>query len=223
MNKIKLMYDVVKTLKEKQVFKGTLKAEAKKDQVKVFSLIKDFEKNTVSGQVKSKISTMLDYEGKSIKHESSTEFNLQDCCDSKHHDFMRKMHGHHRHEGMKCCGVKSKLSKLAFILNVLNNMQVEELEDKGVLLSVHIDEVPEELKNVLQEKIQHKEEQHGSEQQCCCMKDFCFTEDINVFIKIQINKDSELEKAVVIVGGKQKNESGEQKDINIEAELNLIW
>ena len=114
MNKIKLMYDVVKTLKEKEVLKGSVKAEARKNEVKVFRLEKEFEKNTLSGQVKSKISTELDYEGKTVKHESSTEFNLQDCCREKHHGFIRSMHGQHRHQDYngKCCGIKGKLSKI---------------------------------------------------------------------------------------------------------------
>ncbi len=133
MNKIKLMYDVVKKLKEKDVFKGTLAAEVKKDQVKVFSLVKEFEKDTAQGQVKVKITTQWDYEGKQGKHESSTEFNIQGHCAGIHHGFMK--HRHHKLHGMKNCGIEGKLSKIAFVLSVLNNMKTEEQADKGVSLS----------------------------------------------------------------------------------------
>ena len=36
MNKIQLMLDVVKAMKAKESFQGTLKAEGNKDQVKIF-------------------------------------------------------------------------------------------------------------------------------------------------------------------------------------------
>lgn len=225
MNKIKLMYDVVKTLKEKEVFKGTLKADASKDQVKVFRLEKEFEKNTLSGQVKSKISTELDYEGKKVKHESNTEFNLQDCCggEGSHHGFMKHIHEHPHLHNRKCCGVKGKLSKIAFVLNTLNNMKVEEQEDKRVILSISINEIPEELKDIIQEKMQHKGNQEEKVPHGCCMEACCLTEDINIDIQAQINKNNELEKVQVAVRGKQKKESSEIHDINLEAELNLTW
>jgi hypothetical protein len=223
MNKIKLMYDVVRTLKEKEVFKGILKAEARKDQVKVFHLEKEFEKNALSGQVKSKISTELDYEGKKVKHESSTEFNMQNCCEGSHHDFMKHMHEQHQLRHGKCCGIKGKLSKIAFVLNTLNNMKVDEQGDKGTILSISINEIPQDLKDMIQEKMNHKGVQGERENHCCCMEEFCSTEDINMDIKAQINKNNEIEKVLLVVSGKQKKESNEICDINFEAELNLIW
>lgn len=223
MNKIKLMYDVVKTLKEKEVFKGTLKAEARKDQVKVFSLEKEFEKNSLSGQVKSKISTEIDYEGKKVKHESSTELNMQNCCEGSHHGFMKHIHEQHQLHGRKCCSVKGKLSKIAFVLNTLNNMEVDEQEDKGVALSININEIPQELKDMIQQKMQHKGLQEERESHCCCMEEFCQTEDINIDIKVQINKNNEIEEVLLVVSGKQKKESDEIHDIHLEAALNLTW
>ena len=108
----------------------------------------------IRGQGKSKIVTVLDYEGKKVRHESSTEFNLQDCYGGKHHDFIKGMHKYQYHHGeAKCCGFKGKLSKLAFLLNVLNDMEVQELDDKGVMLTIHIDEIPEELKNAIKSTV----------------------------------------------------------------------
>lgn len=45
MNKIKLLYDVVMTMKEKEDVKGTLKVEGKRDQVSFLSFNYDFDKN----------------------------------------------------------------------------------------------------------------------------------------------------------------------------------
>ena len=50
MNKIKVLYDVVKTMKEKEVFKGNVKFEAAKGAVKVLSFSNEFETNIKSGE-----------------------------------------------------------------------------------------------------------------------------------------------------------------------------
>ena len=52
---------------------------------------------------------------------------MKDC---KHHKFHHHMHHHGMgmHTGM-CCehgGIKAKLSKITFILNMLNNLKAEE-------------------------------------------------------------------------------------------------
>jgi hypothetical protein len=66
LNKIKLMYDVAKAMKEKQIFIGSLEVDAKKDQTGFFALKNEFEKNLVSGQVKVKINTALNHEGEQV-------------------------------------------------------------------------------------------------------------------------------------------------------------
>ncbi|KUO51281.1 MAG: hypothetical protein APF76_17530 [Desulfitibacter sp. BRH_c19] len=245
MTKIKLMYDVVKVLRVKEIFKGTLKVEVRKDRVKVFSLDKEFEKNTITGQVKAMINTEVDYEGNKVKHQSSTEFNMEGCK-VKHHGFIKHMHGNRKHSDMKCCGVKDRLSKMAFMLSVLNNMTVIEQEDKGVELAININEIPEDLKNAIKEKMNYKanhkmhhemnQHQKGHHH---CMKDFCLSEDANADIKIRINKNSEIENITLSVSGNQKNKinasdelngsnklnqtNNETHAIDLEAELNLLW
>ncbi|MFZ5967744.1 MAG: hypothetical protein ACOYVK_11310 [Bacillota bacterium] len=222
MNKIKLLYDVVKTMKEKDVFIGDVKAEVRKDNAKVFGLEKEFEKNTANGQVKVKLHTEVDHDGKKVKHESSTEFNMQDCCGPKHHGFMKYMH--HHHHGEKCCGGKGKLAKAAFLLKVLNDMKVEEQGDEGTLLSIHINEIPEDLKKTIHEKMEYKHKMmKDQEQSCCCIKELCTVENVDVNITIQINKNSEVEKVRASVNGKLKDESNEIHEIDLDAELNLTW
>lgn len=72
MNKIKFMYDVVKTMGDKEIFNGTLKVEEVKDGNNVLNFINEFERNTLDGHMKSRIKTEMDNEGRKLKHESST-------------------------------------------------------------------------------------------------------------------------------------------------------
>lgn len=217
------MYDVVKTLKEKDSFTGNLEAEARKDEVKVFNLVKAFERNTASGEMKCKINTELNYEGKVVKHESSTELNMRDCCKGRHHSFMKNMHQHHRLDGSKCCNIKDRLSMLGFLLDVFNNMKVEEKEDKGVVLSININEIPKDMKKIIKDKMEHCMNQQKEEQQCCCIEELCSLEDINIDIRIVVNPNSEVEKIELLVSGKQKDESKEVHNLNLEGELSLEW
>jgi len=104
MNKIKLLYDVVKTMKEKEVFEGRLNVEGKKDEISVLSLVNKFAANHQSGDVKADISLEVDCQGNKVKHESSLEFNKKCCPGHLHHQFKHDASDHG-----SCCGIKSKL------------------------------------------------------------------------------------------------------------------
>ena len=78
MSKIKLLYDVFKTMKDKEGFNGDVKIEAIENEKKVFSLSNEFSTNKETGTTKAKISTEVDYEDNKLKHESTTEFNMKD-------------------------------------------------------------------------------------------------------------------------------------------------
>lgn len=226
MSKIKLMYDVINTMKEKEVISGTFQAEGKRDQIKIASFTNEFEKNLSNGETKVKISTELDYNGKKVKHESQTEFTMQGCCPGdRHHGFMKHMH-HHRHsdqnhEEIKCGGIKGKLTKLAFVLNILNQIKVDEKEDKSVILSLNPNEIPTELKKVFQERMSHNTmpEHH---QHHAFMKEFSTLKDPKIGFNLWINKTREIEKFVVTVDGKQIDELNETHEMNLKAELCLV-
>jgi len=221
MNKIKLLYDVVKTMKEKEVFNGTLRLEGKKNLIKVFSFVNEFEKNTLNGQTKAKISTELDFEGKKVKHESSTEFNKGNCHDHMFHGLKRLIHDHHNHNDRKCGGIKEKLSKLAFVLDTMNNMKIDEQADKTLVLSLNISELPENMKKIMHERINNKmmSNHHGHH----CMKEIFTMENSNIELNIWINKNNEVEKIVVTVNGKQKDELADLQEINLRGELSFAW
>ncbi|NLI13567.1 hypothetical protein [Pelotomaculum propionicicum] len=127
MSKIKVLYDVVAAIKEKESCSGNLNVEAKRDGVKIFGLSNDFEKNLGEGKTKAKISLEVDCEGKKVKHESSTEFACAEAHADRRHDILRHMISHHHrghhfshapvddcHAGRRC-GFKEKLDKLAFM------------------------------------------------------------------------------------------------------------
>lgn len=73
MNKIKIIYDVVRKMKDKEFLKVTFKAAGMKDQEKMFSISNTFER--------------------SIKEADSQGGG---CCG--HHGFMRHMHPDHNHQ-----------------------------------------------------------------------------------------------------------------------------
>ena len=56
MSKLKIMVDVINTMKEKEVISGTFKAVGIKDQVEIGHFINEFEKNLTNGETKVKIS-----------------------------------------------------------------------------------------------------------------------------------------------------------------------
>lgn len=160
MNKIKVLYDVVKAMRNQEAFNGTLTVQVHKDEAELFSLRNEFEKNLLTGQTKAKINTELDYDGKIAKHESKTEFTMPRSGECRHHEFIR--HLHHSHAA-GCEGLKGKLSRIAFALSVLTALQTEEQEDKTIIISLSAADLPEDSKALLHEKISRASEcqHHG--------------------------------------------------------------
>jgi hypothetical protein len=216
MNKIKLLYDVVTTLKDKETLTGVIKAAICKEQVTLFSLQNEFAKNLLTGQTKAKISTGLDYEGKKVQHESTTEFTMPGHCHHRHHEFFKHIH----HHAGQCGGIKGKLSKLAFALSILNSLQVEEQEQGTIVVSLNMNEVPEDMKEMLREKMSHARahhEHHGF------MKEFCTMEACDFTFTMLVNKKHEIEKIAVTLAGTQRDEQHQPHDLTAIAELRFSW
>lgn len=222
LNKIKLMYDVVNAIKGKEVFIGSLEIEGKKDQTKFFALKNEFEKNLVSGQVKLKINTALDVDGNQIKHESTSEFNMKSCCKGKHHHLRKHFHGYCSNSESNCCctGLKGRLSALAYILRLIDKVEIEELENNALALSLNIDTMPEELMKHMHGKFQHcmSNEESLVQKHCLCMMAI---EEPVLAINMQLNKDRAIEKIVVTAKGKQKDKLDDIHEISFRADLNL--
>lgn len=227
MNKIKVLHDVFKTMKEKEVFKGNIKFEAAKGDLKVFSFSNEFETNTKSGETKANINVDLDAEGKKVKHESNSEFNIKDC---PHHGFHRGMHMHNHGVNMHGMsgqgGIKGCLSKVTFILNLLNNVQVEE-KDENAIISLELKEVFKEIKDMhkdchkgmdeekIMENIRQMKESddRGFHKHHKFIKELLSSEDSDATLKIYANKNNEVEKVEILSTGQN----------NVKGSLDLVW
>lgn len=219
------MYDVISIMKEKEVICGTFQAEAKKDQQKILGFTNEFEKNLSNGETKVKINTEIDCNGKKVKHESQTQFGMQGCGRHLHHGFMKHIHHHNHynngqnHEDIHCGGVKGKLTKLAYILDIFNRIKVDEKEDNSVVLSLKLENMPDEVKRAFHEELNQRKmfehhHHHSSMKDCCALK------DPKIGINVWINNNKEVEKIVLTADGKQLDQN-ESHDMNLWAELRL--
>ncbi|MDR3596043.1 hypothetical protein [Clostridium sp.] len=222
MNKIKVLYDVFKTMKDKELFKGNIKVEAAKGEVKVLSFSNEFEINTKSGETKAKLNVDLDAEGKKVKHESNSEFNIKDC---PHHKFHKGMHMHH-HRMHGHGGIKAGLSRITFVLNLLNNVQIEEKEEKSII-SLELKEVLKEIKDMHKdfhkeidnEKIlEYNKQMHDGMNKDFCkhhefIKEILCSEQSDALLKIYANKNNQIEKVEISAKGAN----------TIKGCLDLVW
>jgi hypothetical protein len=234
MNKIKLLYDVVNTMKEKEDIKGALTVVGKKDQVKFLSINNQFQKNLVNGDVKAKINVVLDTEEKKVKHESEIEFNSNRHPGGRHCHF--GSHFQHHRGGMRH-HLKDKLSVLSFALKTLNDMQIDEQPDYS-LITLNLKEIPEELKaihsamhqNRAEENYQHHEhhehhdhhehrEHHEHLRHHFPMMQFISMEKTKAVLSIRVNKNNEVEKIDISAEGNQKDEQGRMHSLNLQGEL----
>ena len=223
MNKIKVLYDVFKTMKDKEIFKGNLKVEAAKGEAKILSFSNEFETNTKNGETKAKLNVDLDAEGKKVKHESNSEFNIKNC---PHHKFHKGMHMHHHGHGCGHGGIKAGLSKITLVLNLLNNIQVEEKEEKSII-SLDLKEVLKEIKDlhkdfhkgIDEEKIleSHKQMHDGMNKDFHkhhkFIKEILCCEQSDALLKIYANKNNEIEKVEISAKGEN----------SINGTLDLVW
>lgn len=249
MNKIKFLYDVVRTMKDKQNLQGEFRAEAKRDQVKVFGCANEFFRNTVTGEGRLKVSTEFNWDGQTMKHESCTQFNMKDGwgagCHGRHAALVRRLHCHpgmgpgamegrgpvpghfHPMHG----GFKGGLSRAAFLLHVLNSINVEENADQSYLLTLELTDLPEDLKKDFQEKIQqHRDHAAGMRQHFAemgrevpgFMKELHTLEQPAVNVKLQVNRDYEVETVDLEFGGKVSDESQTTHEVAFKAQLKLV-
>lgn len=215
MNKLKLLYDVVKNLRDKEMINGALTAQVQKDQGKIFYLKNQFEKNLVTMQTTATVNSEVDYEGKQVKHQSTTEFTHH-CSDKS----MRHKLFNHMHHGRKCGGLKAKLTKFAFVLGLLDRMKAEQQENKTTLVTLEITELPEDIKSLIQEKMNHMESRQNHDR-CCFMKELHYIEKGNFSLAMSVSKDDEIEKIVITFDGVQHDEENKEHVLAIVVELEL--
>ena len=223
MNKIKLMYNIAKTMKEKILFQGSLQVACVKDQATVFQMDNEFSKNLSSGLTKTTIKTEMDYEGKNFKHESSTEFTHAKDCHRQSH-FLKGRHHHFHHRGCGHFGPTRFFSKLTLALDLLNRIKVEEQSDNTTLMTLEIDELPTELqalKDQFMEKHSQEQESPTHHHRHCLVKELQALENPHLTLVSTINKNNELADAVLTLSGKQTGTLGENHTLTINAQLTL--
>lgn len=217
MNKIKVLYDMAKVMKSKEFFKGTLAVQVHKDEAQVFSLRNEFEKNLQTGEVKAKIKSELDYEGKAVKHESNTEFAMPRPGECRRHEFMRHLH----HHPAGCGGLRDKWTKLAFVFSALAALKVEEQEDKTIVVAINATDLPEDSKVFIREAMNRAAACHHRGPGF--LKEFWAAQDIDFVITVTLNKNYEVEKLVSTFVGTVKDDQNAAQDLTARAELSMVW
>ena len=212
MNKIKVLYDVVKTMKEKEIINGVINFQVTKNEINVVSFNNEFHKDNISGDVKAKISKEINTDGKKIRQQTEVEFNTKNC---HHHKFLHGMHGMHKHNH-EHLDMKVKLSKAAFILNILNNLEADNKEDK-IVLSLNLKEVIKEckeLKTEFQKNLNDipmdksngtcpTENMKGPHNHHEFFKQFLCEEYKDAVLNVIINKNNEVEKIKILANGEK--------------------
>lgn len=220
MNKIKLMYDLITTLKDKEEVNGSVKIKGTKDDVAVITFENEFEKDAATGQVKTKIRTEVGQGEQKFRHESTTEFNLR-CCKEQ----LSQMHGsvicHHPPRPIRG-EMKERLNRLAFMLHTLNSIQAEEQPDGYVELSLDLMEIPGHLRQCMNEQADRKMFQIHHEE-CGVIKELLTVENPQVTLRARVNPRSEIERIVLTFGGEQREEGGDAHVMNLYVEVNLNW
>ena len=219
MNKLKLMYDVARTMKAKEKVNGVLTARVLKDKDEVFSLRNEFGKN-VTGEASTKVSCELNLDGSKVKRESLTEFSTQG---DKRHGLLGRLfrhHRHHQHGECGCSGIRGFFSRISCALGILSSLQAEEEENGSAVISLTLSEIPEELRGLLLEKVNQR---HGCHQHCGVLAEGDALEMLDGVVVLTVNKGREIEKLTVNLDGRVQNPESESYTLAASAEALFAW
>ncbi|MDD3269344.1 MAG: hypothetical protein PHX14_08485 [Syntrophomonadaceae bacterium] len=214
MNKIKLMYDIARAMRDKDSLDGSVKLNLKKDGLEVFRLDNEFSRNLTSGWGKARILTVLDHEGKQLRHESNTEFNINQKQDNELRGCQKHRFFHGHHWGMQGISLRKRLDMIIAALNALNNMQVLEQEDQSIRLSLDLHEIPEDLKEAFRTRMSQKHHSWPGFLQGSPLIEKCCLEG-------RINNNYEIESITVKLEGKLQEENRPDEDLTLDAAVVL--
>lgn len=215
MNKIKVIYDAVRKMKNKDSIKGTLKVEALRDQDKIFENSYSFERNGQGCKVKGKTMLEADCDGKKIKLENTIDLLKEGRCEHQHF---------HHHMAHDCC-MKGGPGSITTVLGILSSIRLEEKEDGSAVLSLEAADMPEDLKADICEAMKqchtHRAAVEGSKEQHMCMKELHGMEVTDFALKVVINKSSGIEKVTIDLKGEKKHGEAGKQQMKLAAELCL--
>lgn len=218
MNKLTVLYNLMKHMKETEVFNGSAAVEARLDDTVLGTMNSEF--GCAPGHCEKKVEIRFGEEVLKFEHQGTEKIHGKLCGPHGHF--------HHQHTG-SCCGPKGKFGKAMFMLKMLDKTELQELEDGGKILSLELnaEEFPAHMK-------EHMKDQccGMSEKECCgdhekihrwmtscgCMDmDFSTLEPQAVSLKVTLKPDgSPLEMNAVISAG-VKDKQGQAHSITLSA------
>lgn len=223
MNKIKAIYDVVKTMKEKKEREGVLQVKVEKDGQQVLKFSNEFQ-HSGDGNTKCHLQSEWNCDGNEGKHESTTEFKRDHEHGCPFHRGFR--HGrHHEHFGHRHIhGFKSKADILLCFLRLLNDLKAEEQGEK-TLFSLELDEAVAKMKEKMKERMQSNCENgpfpgaypgHHHPLKGKLMKEMMLMEKPHILVNIVTNKNKEVEKVSITIQGSYENDGLHEMNATVE-------
>ncbi|MEY8001493.1 hypothetical protein AB8U03_15030 [Clostridium sp. Mt-5] len=244
MNKIKFIYDLIGSVKQKEDIKGSFNMSGIKGGNKVFEVNNNFEKENTKEKLKSSFNQEILFDGKKLRRNFCTELEGFSQDEKKlHHSFMSHIHnGFHIHEHNEFhiheLNHENKLNKIKLLFGMLNDMEIEKDQENGYTLSLISDKVSEDVKKLLLEIINNhaKEDsncihnnpihhQHHNLHENCnfgdthdkfhdFMKQFHESKDFRFQIKMSINDNYEVKKSIMKIESHQS-----QMELNVNVNL----
>jgi hypothetical protein len=219
MNKIKLLYDIARNMKNREQLSGILQAKVQKDQKEVLTLRNQFEKND-QGKGKCIVSAEFNLDGRHVTRESSTEFDLPGCC-GHGPGLMRKFfHGKHGAHPQHCCGIKGFFGRLGAALGILNTLEAEERQDGGARMYLDFAALPDEMKAGLLERMRQKAAH------CCDHGVLCQgheLEGVQGRVEVEVDGERKIETATLVLNGTLKDEKNELHPVTAWGEVQFSW
>ena len=215
MKKIKMLYDVARIMKNMAKIDGVITIDVRKDHVAVFSLQNKFKKNE-TGKVTSNVSSKMNLNGEDLTRESATEFTST----GNHGPCMIWKSFNGRHDAARCHGGKGALHRISVAFGILGSLKVEDQTNGSAVISLNLNDIPDEIKTMLQEKMQHK---HASRHCCGYMQECRNVQMLNGLMVITVNDKHAVDKVTVNLDGSSQDAESKEHTMAATAELQFAW
>ncbi|WP_202710499.1 hypothetical protein [Sporosalibacterium faouarense] len=182
MNKVKFIFNVLKTMNDKKDFRGTIQAKMNKSQGQVFSFTNEFNN----------------------KGNPLSFFPLFGG---------NKINGH---------------SSLSTALEILNKLEIENQEDETYLVNLNSSEFSKDMVNRLIDNINRERmkyehmiteaENLGSG----FIDDIISIKEPNISLKVWVSKSNEIQRAKLVIRGKEDTNSTEGSNIELKTSIVLF-